>query len=467
MAFSKLLIVGLDSAAPALVFDRWRTDLPTLSGLIARGAHARLESTNPPITVPAWTSMMSSRDPGELGFYGFRNRKDHSYDGYAFANSALVKVPRLWDWLGQAGKHVVVLGVPQTYPPSPVRGEMVTCFLTPSTQSQYTHPPTLKGEVEEVTGGYVLDVDDFRTADKEGLLRRVYEKTRKHLALSKHLLRTRPWDFFMLVEMGVDRIHHGFWSHMDPAHHKYEPGNPFEHAIRDYYRWLDGELAELLALCPSDTLVLVVSDHGAKKMDGGICFNEWLIREGYLTLVDPPKRPTPIGKVQIDWSRTKAWGDGGYYGRLFMNVRGREPSGTIDPADYEKVRSDLVAGIEAITDPQGRNIGSRAFRPEDIYRRVNGVAPDLIVYFGNLDWRSVGAVGTGAIHTFENDTGPDEANHDWHGIFVLSTAGGGAPAPLTGRLPDVSIYDVAPTLLRLLGQPVPEGLAGKPLPGVG
>jgi predicted AlkP superfamily phosphohydrolase/phosphomutase len=461
MTFQKLLIIGLDSAAPALVFDRWRAELPTLAGLIARGAHGRLRSTHPPITVPAWTAMMSSRDPGELGFYGFRNRKDHSYDGYAFANSAQVKVPRLWDLLGQRGLKSIVLGVPQTYPPSPIHGEMVTCFLTPSTNSQYTYPPSLKEEVERVTDGYVLDVDDFRTADKTNLLRRVYEKTTKHLGLAKHMLGTREWDFCMLVEMGVDRIHHGFWSYMDPGHHKYERGNPFESAILDYYRFVDRELAAILALCPRETLVLVVSDHGAKKMDGGICFNEWLRREGYLTLTSNPTKPTPIGKVPIDWSRTKAWGDGGYYGRLFMNVRGREPAGTIEPADYERVRSDLIAGIEAITDEHGRGIGSRAYRPEDLYRAVNGVAPDLIVYFGDLDWRSVGAVGMGGIHTFENDTGPDEANHDWYGIFVLSTAG--AEAPLHGPLPDVSIYDVAPTLLSLLGQPVPEDLAGRSL----
>jgi len=461
MRFAKLLVVGLDSAAPALVFDRWRGELPVLADLIARGAHGRLASTHPPITVPAWTAMASSRDPGELGCYGFRNRRDHSYDGYAFATSAQVKVPRLWDWFGQAGLHTVVLGVPQTYPPSPVHGEMVTCFLTPSTQSQYTHPPELKAEVERVTDGYVLDVDDFRTADKEGLLRRVYAKTGKHLGLAKHLLRTRPWDFFMVVEMGVDRIHHGFWSYMDPAHHKYEAENPFESAIRDYYRYVDRELGELLSLCPAETLVAVVSDHGAKKMDGGICFNEWLQRAGYLTLGEKPTRPTPIARVPIDWVRTKAWGDGGYYGRLFMNVRGREPSGTIDPGDYERVRSELIAGIESIADPQGRNIGSKAYRPEELYRTVNGVAPDLMVYFGDLDWRSVGAVGMGGIHTFENDTGPDEANHDWWGIFVLSTAG--AEAPLRGALPDVSIYDVAPTLLALMGLAVPDGLAGRSL----
>ena len=306
MAFSKLLIIGLDSAAPALVFDRWRSELPTLAGLIARGAHGRMLSTNPPITVPAWTSMMSSRDPGELGFYGFRNRKDHSYDGYAFANSALVKVPRLWDWMGQAGKHVVVLGVPQTYPPAAVNGEMVTCFLTPSTQSQYTHPAALKAEVERVTDGYVLDVEDFRTPDKEGLLRRVYEKTRKHLTLARHLMRTRPWDFCMLVEMGVDRIHHGFWKYYDRFHRLYEPGHPFEHAIREYYRSVDAGIGEMLALLDDDTAVMVVSDHGARKMEGAICFNEWLIREGYLFLKSKPEGITRFDPSLVDWSRTKA-----------------------------------------------------------------------------------------------------------------------------------------------------------------
>jgi predicted AlkP superfamily phosphohydrolase/phosphomutase len=457
----KVLVVGLDSAPPRLMFDVFRREMPTLSRLIDRGAHARLESTNPPITVPAWTSMMSSKDPGQLGFYGFRNRKDHSYDGYAFANSALIKEARLWDLLGEAGKRSIVLGVPQTYPPRPIQGEMVTCFLTPSTKAQYTYPEELKAEVERVSDGYVLDVDDFRTPHKEALLERVYEKTRKHWTVAKHLAREHAWDYFMMVEMGLDRIHHGFWSFMDPQHHKYEKGNPFEYAIRDYYRYLDGQLAELLELVPRDTLVLVVSDHGSKRMDGGICFNEWLIREGFLTLKDPPTTPTPIGKVAIDWSKTMAWGDGGYYGRCFMNVKGREPEGVVDPKDYERVRSELIAGIEAITDPDGKPIGSKAFRPEDIYKDVRGVAPDLIVYFGDLAWRSVGAVGMDSIYTFENDTGPDEANHDWYGIFVMSSPEG--PVPLTGDLGDVSIYDVAPTLLTHFGLPVPSDMIGTSL----
>ena len=457
---AKVAIIGLDSMPPAYFFGKYRADMPNLARLMSRSVCAHLESTNPPITVPAWTSMMSSKDPGQLGFYGFRNRKDHSYDGYQFANSTLVREPLTWDILGRHGKKSLLVGVPQTYPPRPIAGAMVTCFLTPSTRSEFTYPPTLKKEVERVADGYVLDVDDFRTPDKADLLERIYDKTRKHFAVGRHLLRTQPWDFFMLVEMGVDRIHHGFWSYADPEHHKFKPGNPFVNSLRDYYRFLDGEIGELLALLPADTVILVVSDHGSKKMAGGICFNEWLIREGYLTLAETPKGPTPIGKVKIDWARTQAWGDGGYYGRLFMNVRGREPQGTIDPADYEAVRDELIEKIAAIDDPDGRNIGSKAYRPQDLYRTVNGVAPDLIVYFGDLDWRSVGSVGTGAIHTFENDTGPDEANHDWHGIFTMYDPARPREQATFESLPVFQIFDVAPTVLAAFDITPPPDMIG-------
>lgn len=450
----KVAIIGLDCAAPELVFERFRGDLPHLSRLMDEGIWGPLESTHPPITVPAWATMMSGRDPGELGLYGFRNRKDHSYDGYTIANASAIKVDRVWDVLSRLGRQVILLGVPPTYPIRPVNGCVVSDFLTPSTDSPYTYPFELKAEVEEAAGGYVLDVEDFRTDDKQALLGRVYDKTRKHFAVARHLLRTKPWDFFMMVEMGVDRIHHGFWSHMDPAHRRHEPGNPFRHAIRDYYRYVDQEIGELLSLLPPETAILVVSDHGARNLEGAICFNEWLIRHGYLTLRSTRSaatRPTPLRPEMIDWSRTKAWGDGGYYGRLFLNCRGREPEGTIAVSDYEKVRAELIAKIATIEDPGGRNLGSTAHRPEELYRAVTGVPPDLLVYFGGLAWRSVGSVGFDGIYTFDNDTGPDEANHDWHGIFILNRAGREAKGLAPGRQAGLRIAGVGSTVMSLFG----------------
>ena len=243
----RAMIIGLDCAEPSLVLGRFRDQLPTLSALADAGAYGRLESVVPPITVPAWSCMMSSRTPGDLGIYGFRNRADHSYDGLFIANGAAVKEPRLWDIVGRRGLRSIVLGVPGTFPVRPLNGVMVSCFLTPSTQSQYTFPPALRNEVEDVVGEYLFDCTEFRTEDKDDLLRQIYEMTDKRFKLADHFLSTKPWELFAMVEMGTDRIHHGFWKDMDPAHRKHVPGGAYEKAILDYHVHVDGLRGESAA----------------------------------------------------------------------------------------------------------------------------------------------------------------------------------------------------------------------------
>jgi predicted AlkP superfamily phosphohydrolase/phosphomutase len=190
-------------------------------------------------------------------------------------------------------------------------------------------------------------------------------------------------------------------------------------------------------------------------MVGGVCFNEWLRDEGYLAFTNEPEGITPINKMEIDWSQTKAWGDGGYYGRLFLNVEGREPNGIIPADRYDAVRDELIAKIEAMVDHEGNPMGNKALKPEEIYGEIKGVAPDLIVIFGELRWRSVGSLGHGSIYTFENDTGPDEANHAEHGIFIMSNAPGQTPGPKEG----LHLWDVHCTVLDLFGlDPAPGAL---------
>ena len=455
----RLLVIGLDCATPQLVFERWRTDLPTLSGLMEKGAWALMNSTIPAITVPAWSAMMTGCDPGQLGFYGFRNRADHSYAGMTIANATAVHHPRVWDLLSASDRRVGVIGVPQTFPVHPVNGQMVSCFLTPNDKSEYTYPTELRDEIRGWIGGeFLVDVPGFRSDDKDRILRDIYRMADQHFLVARRLLARERYDFFMMVDMGIDRIQHAFWKYMDPSHPKHEPGHRFEHAIHDYYVHVDGRIAELLEVVEDDTIVLVVSDHGARTMAGGICINEWLIEEGYLVLKDRPGRISTLEECEIDWSRTRAWAAGGYYGRLFLNVRGREPEGIIDAADYERVRDEIAARLATITDPDGRTIGTEAFKPEELYREVNNVPPDLIVYFGALEWRSVGSVGFDSIWTFENDTGPDEANHAQHGIFIYHDPS----APRAGAdLGTIEIYDIAPTLLKLLGERAPDGIRGR------
>jgi predicted AlkP superfamily phosphohydrolase/phosphomutase len=454
----KVFVIGLDCAEPSLVFERWRHHLPNLSRLMDAGSYGQLTSTIPAITVPAWASMLSSRDPGELGVYGFRNRADHTYENMNIATSKVIKVDRVWDILSRAGRQVAVAGVPQTYPVTPVNGCLVSSFLTPSTRSQYTHPPELKQEIASVVQGeYMFDVPQFRTEDKGFLLDQIYALADQQHQVVKHLMASKPWDFFMHVDMGVDRIHHGFWKFFDARHPKHEPGNPYEHAIRDYYIHIDGQIGERLDMLDDDTAVLVVSDHGGQPMMGGICFNEWLKQEGYLVLDYQPEGIVPLEKCEVDWSRTIAWGSGGYYARLFLNVKGREPDGIVDPADYERVRDELAERIAAITGPDGNSLGSVAYKPEQIYRQVNNIAPDLIVYFGDLNWRSVGSLGLNRVITFENDTGPDDANHAQQGLYVYYHPRKRGQ----GLAPRQHLMDVAPTILELAEVDIPGEMQGR------
>ncbi|RLE38455.1 phosphodiesterase [Candidatus Acetothermia bacterium] len=418
---SRLALIGLDCADPDLLRDLL-PQLPTLSALVEEGSFGHLRSVDPPITIPAWMSMMTGVDPGKFGVYGFRNRADYSYTGLRIATSAAFRAETVWDVLGRHGLRSILLGIPGTYPPKPVRGLLVSGFLAPGTDSAYTYPAALRDEISRVVGEYILDVRGFRTDDKPWLIEELRRMTERRFALARHLVMHHDWDFFGMVEIGTDRIHHGLWSHYDKAHRKYDPTSPFHDAIPAYYRLIDSEIARLLDAMPADTRVLIVSDHGAQRMEGGIGINEWLIQEGYLTLRDYPDKPTRMGELieagLVDWSRTVAWGEGGYYGRVFLNVAGREPEGIVPPGDYDRVRAELAAAIAAIPDEDEKPIGTRVLRPEELYSEVNGIPPDLFVYFGDLRWRSIGTVGWNRIHFHENDTGPDDANHALYGILI-------------------------------------------------
>jgi predicted AlkP superfamily phosphohydrolase/phosphomutase len=466
----KLLVVGLDCLEPSLAFERWRGHMPVLSRLMERGVWGRMRSTIPPITIPAWQCMVTGKDPGTLGMYGFRNRKDYTYDAFQFADGRMVREPRVWDVLSRAGLDNIILGVPQTWPPKPLRGCMVSGFPLPDMDGTWTYPATLKHEIAEVCD-YIPDAEDFRTENKQAALDVLITMAERRFKLAAHLLKTRPWDFFMMVEMGTDRIVHLLWRYTDETHRHYVPDHPLNNAMRDYYALCDRLMGELIAPYENDpdTAICVVSDHGARGMDGGIRINEWLIRNGYLKLKERPAEPTGMGKLVkadlVDWPNTRVWAEGGYYSRVMVNVKGREPNGSVEPAAVPALLAELAEKLKAIPDDRGNAITTHVYTPEQTYSEVKNIPPDLIVIFGDLGWRSIGSVGPDAdapLHVFENDTGPDDANHNWDGVFAL--AGGGVPAK--GELPGFGWDAFAPTVLKYFNQPVPTDMQGRALDSI-
>ncbi len=448
----------MTAAVPDLLFGDER--LENLRRLLDAGCHGRLESIVPPITVPGWMCMATSQDPGRLGVYGFRNRIDRSYEGMGIVNAKSVGALTLWDQLALEGRRSILIGVPPSYPPRKVNGLSVGCFLTPDPANDtYTHPASLRREIDALVGTYPVDVKGFRTHNKAWLRDEIWSMTRAHFKVVRHFLDNHDWDYFQFVEIGLDRVQHGFWKYHDPFHVLHQPDSPYGETIRDYYRLLDEELGTILERLTEDTIVLVVSDHGARRLDGGFCVNEWLVREGLLVLNSYPREVTPFSRLDVNWGRTKVWSEGGYYARIFLNVKGREPLGTIASEDYEAFRDEVKTRLEATTDGEGKPLGTVVFKPEEIYRDVRNVAPDLIVHFGGLAWRSIGGVGYPALHVLENDTGPDDCNHAQHGAFVLASSNN----PLRGPIEGAHLLDIAPTLLELAGHDIPATMQGHSL----
>src|SRR5215469_6397990 len=308
----KICVLGLDCAAPEVMFGDER--LVNIRRLMDLGVYGRLESVVPPITVPAWMCLSTSQDPGSLGVYGFRNRIDHSYEKLGFANSASIKTLAIWDHLALEGKKSIVIGVPPNYPPRKVNGISIGCFLTPdTTKDEFTYPTSIKQKINELVGNYPVDVKNFRTDRKDWLRDEIFAMSRKQWQVVHWLLQEQEWDYFHFVDIGLDRVHHGFWNYFDKKHVQYESGNPYENVIPDYYLWLDEQIGKTLELLNQNTVLLVVSDHGAQRLDGGFAVNQWLIDEGLLVLDESPQGLTEFNKLKVNWSKTRVWSEGGYY----------------------------------------------------------------------------------------------------------------------------------------------------------
>ncbi len=455
----KVFVIGLDSAPPELLFDKLLDKLPNIKKLLEKSMYGPMKSCIPAITIPAWMVMATGKTPGELGLYGFRHRKKGTYNDIWIAHSLMVKEKAVWDYLGEVGKKSILVGVPPSYPPKPIKGHLVSCFITPDASVDYTYPKNLKHEIESVVGEYIFDVV-FRKDNRDEVKEILWEMTEKRFEVIRYLIQEKEWDYFQFVEIGLDRVHHVFWKYFDENHHLY-PGdnNPYKNVIPDYYKLLDKEIRKTLELLDLDeTAVIIVSDHGIKAMKGAFAINQWLIEEGLLKIKNPEilksGKQLRFEDLDIDWNKTIAWAWGGYYARIFLNVEGREPNGIIKMEDYHKVREEVAELIKSIRGPNGEKWDTKVFYPEDIYPMTKGDKPDMMVYLDNLSWRSAGTLGYESPYLLENDTGPDDAVHSEYGVFSIYLPGMDESKQITS-----TIYDFAPTVLKLFG--IEKNLRGR------
>lgn len=496
----RVLVVGLDGATFDLL-DPWieAGHLPTLAGLVRRGASARLQTDFPHATMPSWPSFATGMNPGKHGVFNWLELGGDRR--FRVTNSTSVRSAALWDVLGAAGRRVCSVFIPVTYPPRPVNGCMVTGMLTPADTANYTYPAELKEEIEAAAGRpHFMPPEVYSEGNEEAFIASLHETIERKYQVIRYLLVEKDWDVFLCHFNESDVAHHGLWKFMDATHPDYTPegGARFGAAILGVYRDLDSRLRELLSLCDASTHVIVVSDHGAGPMLYHSHLNNWLHRMGYLRLKRTPatlakhvlfrlgatprnvyhlgmklglaklrRRLNPNGSGSsilrrfflsfrdVDWSRTRAFATGGV-GQVFINVAGRFEDGPVRlGAEYEDLRNELIAGLRSLRLPSGEPYADWVCRREDLFHGPRlALLPDIMFIS-----KGMAVVDSGEMEFFSNRfidrVGGVSASHRPEGILAIA-----GPGVAAGRLEGVRLQDVTATILHLAGVPIPADLDG-------
>jgi predicted AlkP superfamily phosphohydrolase/phosphomutase len=460
----RLLLIGLDGATPELALGAWRTELRTMHLLTDRGVRGRLQSSIPWASLPAWLGLLSGQDPGQLGIYSATLRQQHSYATPAPPDSRAIREPRLWDILGAAGKHVGVIGAPATTPAPQVHGHLIGDRITADGGAIY--PPALR---QQVTTWLEDDLPPRLADDDEigQIVGRAYASTEQRFRLARRLLARDTYDCFLLYDDGIATVQRALWDALDTTHRRYRPDHPSAAVISAFYRFVDDQIADLLELIDDNTIVALVSACGAQALDGELALNDWLIEQGDLVLRTRPDRPATLEECDVDWAHTRAWA--GDDGAIYLNIAGREPQGIIPAAEADLAAANLSARLRALggSDPADAPANPTAlppavevYRPAALYATVRGVAPDLLAICTRPGWRPSTLIGRGSPWVHTGSVPMDAACESASGLFVIYD-------PHKQRdgqeLAGATIYDMAPTLLALLGQPIPARLRGRAL----
>lgn len=491
MGRPKMLIVGWDGATfdiinPLLL----KGHLPNIASLLRTGVWGRLESTIPPLTPVAWTSISTGVNPGKHGIYDAM-LYDNELHKITFVNSTMRKVKPVWKILSERGSKVGVLNVPVTYPPDEVDGFVIPGMFTPEGASDFFYPQQLQEEIENRFGKYIIECR--KDNDPSAYLKSILEMVDLRERVSLYLMDRHPLDFFFVAFVASDRAQHFYWKYLDTSHPEH---SRYKDAIPSVYKRLDQALGSLLKKVGPDTNVIMVSDHGAGPLNSAFFLNNWLLKKGYLRLKEDPaialkargnsklkslvsksiKKIVPsriLSKIRhygvdegqkelnrfcslIDWDKTMAFSEGAG-GGIYINCD------AVGEERYKDLVAELTEELYNVVDQGGKKVVKMVYRRDELYRGDHvKYAPDLTI----LCDAGYQVIAPNELLYFNKNYDDAlflphrwSARHEKHGIFVLH----GPAVKKNIEINESRVIDIAPTVLYLMNEAIPEYMDGKVL----
>lgn len=501
----KVVVIGLDGATFDVIrplVEKGR--LPNLARIMEDGVHGELGSTIHPITPQAWTSFLTGKKAGKHGIFDFSRRKKDSYD-IEFVNASVRKAESIFAILSRAGKKVGAIGIPFTFPPEKVNGFMLSGMDSPGEDARAFYPEPLYDEIKRKFGHYHIHLASpvGRRIDQAKFWKDIKTEDENRTKISRYLMKRYPCDLFMTVYNNTDRVAHQHLS--EEVFKKIQQGSVVEDEdlLVKTYENTDAHVGALLSEMDEGTSVIIMSDHGSGPIRRVFFLNRWLEENGFLAYrkekQDPvksavrqarflAKRFLPrsaknfiearFGGVRdkvesmlsfsdIEWEKTKAYGFG-MYGNIYVNLKGREPKGVVEPGrQYEDLCDQIIEKLNSLTDPDtGEKIVEKVYRREDLYDGSHVEdAPDLLIGWKDYAYYTSVTLGKEKGEIFGPHMNIDcseykhVGTHRLNGVFMAM----GGKIKTGSEISDAGICDVAPTILYMLGEAIPDDMDGRVL----
>jgi len=487
-----VFLLGLDGMTLRIVEPYIKAGLlPSFQKVMNNGSYGVLHSTIPPSSPLAWTSLATGKNPGKHGIYEFRKR--NGYTTEIITKSISPYANPMWNVLSRHGKKVVIANVPFFYPPDKVNGIMVSGLMTPSLNAEFVYPNEEKKKILELIPNYQVDIgaDEYvYSTDMNLLLKKIFEITEGRRNLMEYMLENHPWNLFFLVFTGPDRLQHFLWDEV----------TSMDRECVKYYQLLDEILGNILKRFDDETVLFIVSDHGFMEAKKSFYINTFLKESGLLEPRHNYKIKNSLAKLNISvanirrtikktgWAQLKkhvptplinlvrrtfpseGLKEGDFvhrktkafslqsYGIISVNLKGREPKGIVERADYHNLCEVIINELLKVEDPEtGKSIVKTVYKGELIYsNEYSKDRPDLLVIMneGYSINQSLGTVIVG-----ENRVGNKyrTGDHDEKGLFIAH-----GNSIIRERIV-ADIYDIMPTILYLMGAAIPEDVDGQVL----
>jgi predicted AlkP superfamily phosphohydrolase/phosphomutase len=423
----RVAFFGIDGVPYSLIADNEET----FENLHEMATGGSIDSIVPPESSACWPSLTTGVNPGETGVYGFQDREVGSYDTYVPMGQD-VQATRLWSRVDNAGGEATVMNVPVTFPPDRDVKRMVSGFLSPGVEKA-AYPDELRQTLEDLD--YQIDVNAKlgHEDDKTEFIEDAHRTLDARFEAFKHYIEEGDWSLFFGVFMTTDRVNHFLFKH-------YAEDGEYKAEFLEFYEKLDEYLGVLRGLLDDETTMVVASDHGFTSLDYEVKCNIWLEENGWLSFEDDDH--DSLGDIS-DGTRAYSL----IPGRFYINLEGREPRGSVPEEEYESVRAELKAELEALEGPEGRPVADRVVTSEDAFRgEHDDIAPDLVVIPNDgFDLKSGFSGGEKVF-----DTGPRNGMHSFENACLFID-------DADATIENADLYDIAPTLLDALDIEIDRG----------